>query len=135
MAKLKSVSPISNEDASALPVKELGSAIAYYESVMGFTVISRDATTAVLQRDGAQIGLVIKRDHQPHEAGSLAFAVDDLDGLHRELSERGGKPGEFGIDEWGGKQFRTFFMREEENGYCYCFYHPVEDGRRDSHPK
>jgi lactoylglutathione lyase len=127
MAKLKSVSPISNEDAGALPVKELGPAVAYYESVMGFTVISRDATTAELKRDGAQIGLVIKRDHRPHEAGSLAFAVDDLGGLHRELSERGGKPGNFGIDEWGGKQFRTFFMREEENGYCYCFYHPVDE--------
>lgn len=56
MAKLKSVSPISNEDADALPVKELGRAVAYYESVMGFTVISRDATTAALQRDETQVG-------------------------------------------------------------------------------
>jgi hypothetical protein len=126
MVKLKSVSPISNENTSALPVRELGPAIAYYESVMGFSVFSRDASTATLQRDGAQIGLVIKRDHQPRGAGSLAFAVDDLDALHRELSERGGKPGEFGIDEWGGKQFRTFFMREEQNGYCYCFYCSVQ---------
>ena len=92
MTKLKSVSPISNENTSALPVKELGPAIAYYESVMGFSVVSREAITATLRRDGAQIGLVIKSDHQPHEAGSLAFAVDDLDALHRELSERGGKP-------------------------------------------
>src|SRR5262245_12674958 len=130
MAKLKSVSPISNEDARALPIKALGPAITYYESVIAFTVIRRDSTTAALQRDGVQIGLVVKPEHQPHEAGSLAFAVDDLDALHRELSERGGKPGEFGIDEWGGRQYRTFFMREEENGYCYCFYHPV-----DSHPK
>jgi hypothetical protein len=99
---------------------------------MGFTVISRDATTATLQRDGARIGLVIKRNHQPGDAGSLAFAVDDLEGLHRELSERGGKPGEFGIDEWDGKQFHTFFMREDRDGYCYCFYHPVENGRRDA---
>jgi len=135
MAKLKSVSPISNENTSALPVKELRPAIAYYKSVMSFSVLGHDATTAILQRDAAQIGLAIKRDHQLHEAGSLAFAVDDLDGLHRELSERGGKPGEFGIDEWGGRQFRTFFMREEENGYCYCFYHPVEEGRLNSHPK
>jgi hypothetical protein len=72
------------------------------------------------------VGLIIKRDHQPGEAGSLAFAVDGLDGLHRELFDRGGKPGEFGIDDWDGKQFRTFFMREAENGYCYCFYCPVE---------
>ena len=126
MAKLKTVSPISNEDVNALPIRELNSAIAYYQSVLGFTLISRDATAATLQRDGARIGLVIKGNHQPGEAGSLAFAVDDLEGLHRELSEGGGKPGEFGIDEWDNKQFRTFFMREEENGYCYCFYCPVE---------
>jgi hypothetical protein len=125
MAKLKSVSPISDEDTTALRVKELGPAIKFYESVMGFTSINRDATTAVPRRDEAQIGLAVKPDHQPNEAGSLALAVDDLDTLHCELSERGGKPGEFGIDEWGGKQFRTFFLREEENGYCYCFFCPV----------
>jgi hypothetical protein len=123
MAKLKSVSPISDEDTSALLVKELGPAIAFYESVMGFATISRDATTAVLRGDEAQVGLAL--DHQPSEGGSLAFAVDDLEALHRELSDRGGKPGEYGFDEWGGKQVQTFILREEENGYCYCFYRPV----------
>src|SRR6187551_459743 len=126
MAKLKSVAPIANEDPSALPVRELGPAITYLESVMGFTVLSRDVTTATLRRDGSQIGLALKCDHQPGEAGSLAFEVDDLDALHRELSARGGKPGEFGFNEWDGKKFRTFFMREQENGYCYCFYCAVE---------
>jgi lactoylglutathione lyase len=125
MAKLKSVSPVSNEDTMMLPVKELGPAVAYYESVMGFTTVGRDANTAILRRDDAEIGLVVKSGHQPHEAGSLAFKVDDLDALHRELAERGGKPGEFDSEDWGGKQFRTFFMREDENGYCYCFYCPV----------
>jgi lactoylglutathione lyase len=88
-------------------------------------VVSREASTAVLKRDQAQIGLTRTADHQPHEAGSLGFAVDDLDVLYHELSARGGNPGEFGIAEWGGRQYRTFFMREEQNGYCYCFYRPV----------
>jgi catechol 2,3-dioxygenase-like lactoylglutathione lyase family enzyme len=123
MAKLQSVAPVSNEDTGALPVKELGPAVAFYESVMGFTTLEREPTQAVLRRDDAQIGLVAKDDHQPSEAGSLAFAVDDLDTVHRELSERRGKPGEFGRSARGGKQYRTFFMREDENGYCYCFYH------------
>jgi len=131
MAKLKSVSPISNEDTNALPIKELNPAIAFYQSVLGFTLIRRDTAAVMLERDGVRVGLVIKSDHQPGEAGSLAFAVDDLDGFHRELSDRGGKPGQFGIDEWDGKQFRTFFMREEENGYCYCFYCPLENPPRD----
>jgi catechol 2,3-dioxygenase-like lactoylglutathione lyase family enzyme len=108
-----------------LPVKDVGPTIAYYESVLGFTTVGRDANTAILRRDDAEIGLVVKCDHQPHEAGSLAFKVDDLDALHGELTQRGGKPGEFDIEDWGGKQYRTFFMRENENGYCNCFYCPV----------
>src|SRR5262245_46132243 len=111
MAKLKSVSPVSNED-TRMPVKDLGPAIAYYESVLGFTTAGRDANTAILRRDDAEIGLVVKSDHQPHEAGSLAFKVDDRDALHCELAQRGGQHGEFDIEDWGGKQYRTFFMRE-----------------------
>ncbi|HZF38810.1 MAG TPA: VOC family protein, partial [Blastocatellia bacterium] len=103
MAKLESVSPISNEDTRALSVKALEPAIAYYKSVMGFTLIAQNATTALLRRDDAEIGLVVKMDHRPREAGSVAFAVDDLDALHHELAERGGQPGEFGLAEWGGK--------------------------------
>jgi lactoylglutathione lyase len=122
MAKLKSVSPISNEDITALPVKDLPPAIAYYESVMGFTTASQTPTTAMLRRDDVKIGLVVDRNHQPGKAGSLAFAVDDLDALHRELTNRGGQTGAFGTDTWDGKQYRTFFMRELENGYCYCFH-------------
>jgi catechol 2,3-dioxygenase-like lactoylglutathione lyase family enzyme len=126
MATLKSVSPVCNEDMNALPVKELDPAIAYYKSVLGFAVVQRDDSTAVLVRQGARIALTRKADHQPREAGSLAFEVDDLEALHAELSARGGKPGEFDTEEWGGRKHRTFFMREDENGYCYCFYRPVQ---------
>jgi lactoylglutathione lyase len=125
MTKIKAVHPVSDEDPKALPVKELGPAITFYEAVLGFSVVSRNASTAVLIRDEIRIGLVRKEDHEPRKAGSLAFAVNDLEAMHRELQAQGGRPGEFGIDEWGGKQYRTFFLREEENGYCYCFYCPV----------
>ena len=125
MAQLKSVSPISDEDTNALPVKDIGGAIAFYTAVLGLSVVSRDTQAAVLTRDGVRIGLVHKEDHEPGQAGSLAFAVDDLQAMHRELQMKGGKPGKFGVDEWSGKRFRTFFLREDLNGYCYCFYCPV----------
>lgn len=125
MAQLKSVGPISDEDTNALPVKDIGPAVKFYETVLRFSVVRRDASAASLTRDHVRIGLVRRADHQPGRAGSLAFAVDDLDALHRELQANGGNPGEFGIDEWGGKRYRTFFLREDENGYCYCFYHPA----------
>ncbi len=125
MAQLKAVYPISGEDISALPVKDIGPAVAYYEAVLGFLVVSRDASAAALMRDEVRIVLVRRADHEPSEAGSMAFAVDDLDAMHHELQESGAQPGKFGTDQWGGKQYRTFFVREDENGYCYCFYHPA----------
>ena len=125
MARLKAVYPVSDEDANALPVRDLGPAIAFYEAVLGFSVVSCDASTAVLTRDEVRIGLITQLDHEPGKAGSLAFAVDDLEAMHRELQASNGNPGEFGIDEWDGKQYRTFFLREQANGYCYCFFRPV----------
>src|SRR5690349_4928401 len=105
MAQLKSVVPISEEDTNALPVKDIGPAVAFYETRLGFSLVRRDASTATLTRDAVRIGLVRKADHELHQAGSLAFAVEDLDALHHELQVRGGNPGEFGKDAWGGKSY------------------------------
>jgi lactoylglutathione lyase len=124
MTQFKAVYPISNEDTNALPVKEIGPAVAFYKQVLGFSVVSNDSTTALLKRDDVQIGLIRKEDHQPPQAGSCCFAISDLESLRDELEANGGEPGEFGIDEWGGKRYRTFFLREDENGYCFCFSQP-----------
>ena len=43
MAKLTSAGPVSDEDTNALPVKNLAGAIAFYENVLGFSVVSRDS--------------------------------------------------------------------------------------------
>jgi lactoylglutathione lyase len=125
MTQFKTVCPIANEDPDALPVKELGPAIAFFERVLGFKVASHDATTATLRRDDVRIGVVRNEDHKPHQAGSCCFEVNDLDSLHAELRANGAEPGEFGIDEWGGKSYRTFFLREDVDGYCFCFSKPA----------
>ena len=64
-------------------------------------------------------------DHEPEEAGSCCFAVDDLDAVHRELDGLGLDLGGIDTREWGGKTYRVLFLRESENGYCYCFSRPV----------
>ena len=125
MARLISVYPIADENTKALPVKALDLAVAFYQRVLGFSTTSRSAEAAALMRDDVQVGLVVHRAHDPGRAGSLALEVDDLEDLHDELTRAGGRPGEFGVDEWDGRAHRTFFLREEENGYCYCFYQPV----------
>jgi hypothetical protein len=125
LKQFKAVYPISGEDLTALPVKAIGPAVAFYQSVLDFSVVASDETTATLQRDDVRLGLVRKPDHKPEEAGSCAFAVVDLDAMHRELDGRSLDLGGIRIDEWDGKKYRVFFLREAENGYCYCFSQPV----------
>jgi lactoylglutathione lyase len=125
MTQLVAAYPISGEDLLALPVRTLDRAIAFYEAQLGFTVVERETTAATVARDGVRIGLVWRADHEPGQAGSLAVEVDDLDALHRELVESGAQPGAFGVDEWDGRTHRTFFVREDQNGYCYCFFRPL----------
>lgn len=43
MARLQAVAPISNEDVNALPVRDFKPAIAFYEAIFGFTIVSRDS--------------------------------------------------------------------------------------------
>ena len=128
MKLFKGVYPISGEDLSAVPVKVIGPAVAFYQSVLGFTVVSQDHEAATVQRDDARLGLVVKPDHKPEEAGSFAFGVTDLDAMWVELDGRGLDLGGIRTDEWDGKKYRVFFLREAENGYCYCFSQSVAEG-------
>lgn len=125
MTRFEGAYPISGEDLSALPVKAIGPAVEFYRSVLGFTVLASDESTASLQRDDVRIGLVADPDHNPGEAGSFAIGVADLDAVRAELDGRGLDLGAVRFDEWGGKRFRVFFLRESENGYCYCFTQPA----------
>ena len=125
MKQFNGVYPISGEDLAALPVKAIGPAVAFYQSVLGFSVVAGDDETATVQRDDVRLGLVRKPDHDPGQAGSCAFGVADLDAMHRELGGRGLDLGGIRVDEWGGKKYRVFFLREAENGYCYCFTQPL----------
>lgn len=125
MNVFKAVFPISNEDINALPVKELDGAIAFYETVLGFEIVTRNSSSVILKRDDVQIGLVQKEDHIPNQAGSCYFSVNDVESLRAELDGKGGELGEISVDEYEGKNYRVFFMREADNGYCFCFGQPA----------
>ena len=122
MTRFLAAYAISNEDLTALPVRGLEVAIGFYASILGFELVRRDGMNAIVGRDDVQLGLTVRADHEPGRAGSVAIEVDELDELHQELARKGGQPGEFGVDEWDGRSHRTFFLREDQNGYCYCFF-------------
>jgi lactoylglutathione lyase len=122
---LKGAYPIGGEDLTALPVKEIGPAVVFYQTVLAFDVASSEKSTAVLRRDSAVIGLLRKPGHRPDEAGAFAFGVTDIEAHHHELDGRGLDLGKLGIQEWDGKKYRVFFLRESRDGYCFCFSEPV----------
>src|SRR5438105_4167626 len=103
MKQLKAVFPIGDGDTKAVPVKELGPAIRFYTQVLGFSVVTKDQSSAVLKRDDVEMRLVAKEDHDPGRAGSFYFDVSDLEALRQELEGKGGKPGATQIQEYQGK--------------------------------
>jgi predicted enzyme related to lactoylglutathione lyase len=119
------VYPIGDTDPSALPVKAIGPAAEFYQKVLGFSVITSDPTSAVLGRDQVQIGLIRKEDHDPGQAGSCYFDVSDVDAVRQELEKNGGNPGPCGVQVHEGKHYRAFFLREDEDGYCFCIGQPA----------
>lgn len=111
------------QDKMKLPVGNIESAIPFYETHLGFHVVSRaDAPfkSAILQRDNLQIGLV-ENGGDPTQDGCF-FEVDDVQkafdeckatGLTRELSD-------FSFQKHGDTNWQVFFVVAPD-GLCYCF--------------
>ena len=130
MKQFKTISPIGDGDASAVPVREITPAVRFYTQTLGFSLVTEDERSAVLKRDDVQIGLVAKADHDPARAGSFYIAVADVETLRREFEGNGGKPQATRIQEHDGKKYRVFFLREcdmmeSHDGYCFCFGQPA----------
>ena len=86
-----------------LPVADAVAAPAFYETVMGFTVISREETpvnTVVLERDGLRIGLA-ENGGDPSQDG-VAFEVDDAEAAYAEFKANGLVPAKEGTENVNG---------------------------------
>lgn len=110
------------KDKMNLPVKSVDAAIPFYESVMGFRVVSRADSphkSAVLSRDEIQIGLA-ENGGDPEQEGCF-FEVDNAETAFAELKSNGLKKedAEFRIDQHGDKSFKVFFVVAPD-GLCYC---------------
>ena len=106
-----------------LPVKDVAAAVTFYETVLGFRVLSRGDTphnSAVLGRDEVQIGLV-ENGGDPSQDG-CAFHVTDLRSLFAEFNANGlnKELAEFHIESHGDAAWKVFYVIAPD-GLCYWF--------------
>ncbi len=110
------------EDAMNLPVENIDSAIPFYETVMGFKLLSRSDSpckSAVLGRDVIQIGLA-ENGGDPSQDGCF-FEVDDAEAAFAELKSNGleREDAGFRIDQYGDTSYKVFFVIAPD-GLCFC---------------
>ena len=117
--------PIGETNIDALPVKEIGPAVDYFTQCLGFTLVARDRTTAVLQRGDVQIGLEVN-GRDPEQASGW-FSVGDVDALCKEYEAQGIGPGNIDEQRYDGKPYHVFFA-EEPYDVCFCFTRPLSTG-------
>jgi predicted enzyme related to lactoylglutathione lyase len=110
------------EDEMNLPVEDLEAAIPFYETVMGFQVLSRNDAphkSAVLSRDDIRIGLA-ENGGDPTQEGCF-FEVDNVEAAFGELKANGLEREEpnFSIEKHGETSHKVFFVIAPD-GLCYC---------------
>jgi lactoylglutathione lyase len=117
-AVFKTVAPYA-DDAMNLPVKDVDTAIPYYEKTFGFRVVSRqDAPhrSVIFARDGVQIGLAENGGDSSQEG--CFFEVDNVASAFEEIM--GAPPTESALrtDKFDGVPYRVFFVVAPD-GLCY----------------
>lgn len=110
------------KDAMNLPVRSVDEAVPFYETVMGFGIVSRTETPhrrVVLSRDAIQIGLA-ENGGDPTQDGCF-FEVDDAQATFDELRRNGLSKEDPGFEEatYGARRFKQFFVVAPD-GLCYC---------------
>ena len=110
-------------DNMNLPVRDLAAALPFYETVLGFRVLSRGHTphnSAVLARDQVQIGLA--ENGRDSTQDGCAFHVKDLAALFTEFKANGLQKdlSEVKIEQRDGAAWNVFYVVAPD-GLCYWF--------------
>lgn len=106
-----------------LPVADVAAALPFYETVLGFRVVSRSDTphrSAVLARDQVRIGLA-ENGGDPTQDG-CAFHVQGLDALFAEFRSHGLQKeiSSFDVEQHDGVKWNVFYVVAPD-GLCYWF--------------
>ena len=110
-------------DKMNLPVADVGSAVSFYETVLGFNVVSRSdepVRSALLARDEVEIRLA-ETGGDPTQDG-CAFHVTGLEDLLQEFRQNGlqKETSDIGVENHDGTSFRVFYVVAPD-GLCYWF--------------
>ena len=106
-----------------LPVRDLAAALPFYETVLGFQVLSRSDTphnSAVLARDHVQIGLAENGGDSSQDG--CAFHVKGLEALFGEFKANGldKELSEFDVEQRDKVAWKVFYVVAPD-GLCYWF--------------
>lgn len=106
-----------------LPLANLETALPFYETILGFQVVSRSDTpqpSAILDRDGIHIGLA-ENGGDPQQDGCF-FEVDDVEKLCAELKATGfdNISPDFKQHYYGDVRWKVLFIVAPD-GLCYSF--------------
>jgi lactoylglutathione lyase len=110
-------------DKMNLPVRDVATALPFYETVLGFRVLSRGDTPhncAVLARDQVQLGLA-ENGGDPTQDG-CAFHVKNLEALFAEFKANGLQTvrSELDIEQHDGVAWKVFYVVAPD-GLCFWF--------------
>jgi hypothetical protein len=110
-------------DAMNLPVRNISTALPFYETVLGFQVLSRSDTphkSAVLGRDAIQIALAENGGDSSQDG--CAFHVTALESLFAEFKANGLQKelSQFDIEQHDGAAWKVFYVVAPD-GLCYWF--------------
>lgn len=110
-------------DNMRLPVPDLSAALPFYQTVLGFRVLSRSDSphkAAVLARDEVQIGLA-ENGRDPTQDG-CAFHVKGLQSLLGEFTANGlhKEPADVSVEQRDGAAWNVFYVVAPD-GLCYWF--------------
>jgi catechol 2,3-dioxygenase-like lactoylglutathione lyase family enzyme len=122
-AIFRSAAPYA-EDALNLPVRNVDSAIPYYERTLGFRVVAREDQPhrkVILERDDVQIGLA-ENGGDPEQEGCF-FQVENLEAAFEEIKGVPPRESSFGVNTFNGVTYRAFF-EVAPDGLCYMVGEP-----------
>jgi catechol 2,3-dioxygenase-like lactoylglutathione lyase family enzyme len=109
-------------DPMNLPVANVEEALPFYETILGFTVVSRSRTphnAAVLARDGIEMRIA-ENGGDPSQDG-CAFHVTGVESLFAEFKANGlEKPSGFSTERHKELDWKVFYVVAPD-GLCYWF--------------